>query len=66
MSAVTAPMASVADSTLYQKLNSVWHRRALRPSMRGRVSHSESGIGSATNDKELKSLEVALDHYYVP
>jgi len=30
MSAVTAPMASVADSTLYQKLNSVWHRRALR------------------------------------
>ena len=29
MSAATAPMGSVADFSIYQKLNSVWHRRAL-------------------------------------
>ncbi len=29
MSAATAPMGSVADFGIYQKLNRVWHRRAL-------------------------------------
>ena len=29
MSAVTAPIDSVADFGIYQKLNTVWHRRAL-------------------------------------
>lgn len=29
MSAVTAPMGSVAGFSFYEKLNSVWHRRAL-------------------------------------
>ena len=29
MSAATAPLRSVAGFTIYQKLNSVWHRRAL-------------------------------------
>jgi hypothetical protein len=29
MSAVTAPLGSVAGFSIYQKLNSVWHRRAL-------------------------------------
>ena len=29
MSAATAPIGSVADFSIYQKLNSVWHRRAL-------------------------------------
>ena len=29
MSATTAPIGSVADLSLYQKLNSVWHTRAL-------------------------------------
>jgi hypothetical protein len=29
MSAATAPIHSLPDSTIYEKLNSVWHRRAL-------------------------------------
>src|SRR5215213_718157 len=55
MSAATAPIGSIADFSIYQKLNSVWHRRALNLFM----FHSAGPLGRASGPG-LSDLRVAL------
>jgi hypothetical protein len=47
MSAATAPMDSVADSSVYQKLNSVWHKRALNLFMLVVLAHWAEHLAQA-------------------
>ena len=47
MSAITAPIASVADHSLYDKLNSVWHKRALNLFMLVVLAHWAEHLAQA-------------------